>query len=231
MKFIALLRKELREGLPWIVLAGVVFLFFGGLILQEQVRRFIENPRMWHYQAGSELRIHSFVRHPMVGSIGAMLLLCSIGLGIVLGGRQFWVPRFTRTWAFTLHRSVSRRTVLAAKASAAVLGFVLSLGLLWTLLFIYASRPGVLPYPPAMRSFAEGWIFILLGLLVYLATALAGLSQARWYTTKMCGLGLAILISILAMTQASLVAVIGIILAGATILGVQVLHLIESREF
>ena len=38
MKFLMLLRKELRESLPWILLAAIALLIIGGLALRLEVR-------------------------------------------------------------------------------------------------------------------------------------------------------------------------------------------------
>ncbi|UCC22281.1 MAG: hypothetical protein JSW23_10890, partial [Planctomycetota bacterium] len=52
MRFLALLRKELRECLPWLLLAAVVFLAIGGFVVYSQAYQ----PRMFRkafFQPGS----------------------------------------------------------------------------------------------------------------------------------------------------------------------------------
>jgi hypothetical protein len=101
---------------------------------------------------------------------------------------QFWLPGFTKTWPFLLHRSTGRATILAAKLTAAAAGFILSLGTAWIILYAYASWPGVFPIPAPARIFANGWIYMASGLVIYLGAVLTGLSRARWYTTRIFGL-------------------------------------------
>ncbi|KKL81486.1 hypothetical protein LCGC14_1994270 [marine sediment metagenome] len=231
MRFLALFRKEFREALPWLIVAGALLLLLGGFVLQDQVNRAARDPGRWHGGSPRQMRIYSFIQESRLAAVGSLLLMISAALGLVLGGRQFWMPGFTRTWAFTLHRSVGPRTVLWAKLAATAAAFAVSLGLLWTLMFLYASRPGVLAYQPRVRVFVEGWIYVLLGLLVYLGAALSGLSGARWYTTRLVPLAVALLMGIWALAQASLGATFAIVGAAAVVLGVQVVHLFGSREY
>ena len=98
-------------------------------------------------------------------------------------------------------------------------------------MFLYASRPGAFPYPPAVRTLLEGWIFIALGMVVYSGTALAILSTARWYTTRVLGLALAAGIVSWALVQSSIAGAVFIIFVGLLILLPQIVYLILNREF
>ena len=230
MKFLVLVRKELRECLPWMLLAAIFFLVFGGLGL-----RALTSLSAVHFYRGfspySIVSSYQLTQYPPLQVAGSVLFLTSLGLGLVLGGRQFWMAHFTKTWGFTLHRSVSRETILGAKLAAAIAGFVISLGAVWLGLYWYVCRLEYLPVPPTIRVFVEGWIFIALGLVVYLGTALAGLSRARWYTTKMFGVAFAVLIVATTIAQWRLLLAFSAIVVGVVILLLQIIDAFLNREF
>lgn len=228
MRFLALLRKELREALPWMSLAAVVFLIFGGLVLREKMIY----PRSYPvFSPYSNVGTYHLTRYPLLGDTGTLLFLTSIGLGLILGGRQFWVAHYTKTWGFILHRSVSRKTILAAKLAAAAIAFVISLGIIWSVFYWYTSRPELLPVPSRIRIFIEGWVFIVLGFVIYLGTALAGLSRAKWYTIKIFGLGFAVLVLVTTFVQWRLISVFAAIVVGIVILLTQIIDTFLNREF
>lgn len=229
MKFLALLKKELRECLPCLLLAFVVFTFLGVIILRVNIHYY--GYGRWYEEPGSVISGHVFLQlNPLFG-LAPLMLLCSASLGLLLGAQQFWLPFFQKTWAFSLHRSVRRSTVLWAKFTVAVLIFSVGLGVSWTLMYFYATRPGVLPWPFILRDFAEGWIFILLGMVVYFGAALTGLSTARWYTTRIFGLAFAAGIFFLPLATETLTGGIIIILLGLFILVAQTIDLFLNREF
>lgn len=188
MKFLMLLRKELRESLPWLLLAAIGVFVVGVFLLRAEAHF---DRAQWNYsrlKPGSAVESYYLMTYSVLTSPSILLLCVSLGLGLVLAAVQFWVPGFTKTWPFLLHRSADRTTIVGAKLTAAVAGFALSLGVAWIILYAYGSRPGVFTIPVAARIFYNGWVYILLGLLAYLGTALTGLSRARWYTTKIFGL-------------------------------------------
>ena len=231
MRFSALLKKELRECLPWMLLAAIVFLALGSLFLRTQIN--YRTPS-WHYSRlspGAIVESHLFTYPSILGVTGPLLLLSSIGLGLALGIRQFWIPNITRTWQFLLHRSVSRKTILAAKLTAAMIAFIISLGPVWIGLYWYARRPEVFPIPQTPRIFIEGWIFIMLGLVTYLGTALSGLSQTKWYTTKIFGIVFAAIVIFTTFPQCSLVWIFTMIAVSAAILLSRIFDTFLRREF
>ena len=64
MRFLALLRKELRECLPWMLLAMVFFLVFGGLNIWSQM---IQNHGINRYQVfshGTDVALYEFTLDP-----------------------------------------------------------------------------------------------------------------------------------------------------------------------
>jgi len=84
---------------------------------------------------------------------------------------------------------------------------------------------------PIKRIFIEGWLFVLLGLVVYLSTALTALSTARWYTTKIFGLAFATVIICATIFEWRLGWAFAAIIIGAVILLSQIIDTISNREF
>jgi len=231
MRFSALLRKEFRETIPWLLLAAVVFFGFGGFCLRAFATFRDPNIYFSRFSPGSIVEPYQLIHYSPLRTTGQWLLLTSIGLGLSLGVRHFWIPYFTETWPFLLHRSVDRKTVLAAKLTAVTIAFVISLGPLWVCLYWYANRPQLFTMPQTARVFIEGWIFILLGLVVYLGTALSGLSTAKWYTTRIFGLAFATVIIIVTFSQWRLAWAFVTVAIAVFILLSQIISLFLNREF
>lgn len=231
MKFVALLKKDLRESLPWMLLAAVVLLLFGSMIVHYDSKDWWDHYNDWQEHKGSAPNIYYLGRRIPMHDIGPLLLVLPLALGVVLGARQFWVPSFDKTWAFCLHRSVKRSTILWSRFAAAGISFVVALGVIWTGLYAYACRVGVYPIPPTVEMFIEGWIFILLGLAAYCGTALSGLSRARWYTTRLFGIASVIFIVIVSLLQMNILNCLISIAIGLVILVSQIIHTFLHREF
>ncbi len=230
MRFSTLLRKELRECLPWMLLAAIAFLALGGFFLRAGV--YYEGDR--HYSRlspGTVVEHHRLTYYSILNITGPLLLCLSIGLGLILGIRHFWIPHFTRTWPFLLHRSVSRKSILAAKLTAGTIAFVISLGTLWVALYCYANRPEVFAIPQTPRVFIEGWIFIMLGLVTYLGTALLSLSTAKWYTTKIFGLTFAVIVIYTTILQWTFLSAFVVMAVSIAILLSQMFDTFLRRDF
>jgi hypothetical protein len=234
MRFLALLKKELREALPWLLLAAVALIFFGSISIRTYSQYWRDSYEVWHQgpsPQNPDLNIYQLREQPFLRDAATILFCTSIGLGIILAARQFLVPLFFKTWAFTIHRSISRTTLLMGKFTAAIITLILSCGIVWTLFWWYASRPGVLPMPPRTRTLVEGWLFVAAGLVVYFGTVLCALSTVRWYTTRIVGLAFATCILFFTLSQTSLALCIAMIAVGLVILVLQVVHTFLKREF
>ena len=231
MRFVALLRKELRESLPWMILAAIILLAIGGFLLREQAN---QGRPSWSYSSlspGSAVDSYQLTHYSHLKMTGPWLLITSIGLGLVLAVRHFWIPYFTRTWPFLLHRSVSRQMILGAKLTAAIVAFVVSLGSVWVGLYWYACRPQLFMVPPPARIFIEGWLFIVLGLVAYLGATLVNLSTARWYTTKIFGLAFATVVMFMIILQWRLSWAFAMVIIGIVVLLSQIIDAFLNREF
>jgi hypothetical protein len=227
MKFFALLKKELRECLPWIILAALAILLIGGLFLQELAYREANEWSNKTFQ--SSLTINS--SHPPLQDSAVVLFLTSISLGLILGFVQFWLPGFRGIWPFILHRSISRNVLLTAKIMAGAIAFILSCVIIWTGLYLYCCRPGLFWTPPAFKFYLEGCLLILIGFAVYLAMALSGLSSARWYTTKVLPLLFAAVILITVLGQWNLLYILVTLIAGILVILVQLFDIFLKKEF
>jgi hypothetical protein len=232
MRFLTLLQKEFWESLPWILLAAILFFAVGGVYVRGEVNRADRNWRYHRLSPGSIVSYYEFTHYSQLDAVGLwLLLLISPGLGLALGIRHFWIPHFTRTWPFLLHRSTNRKTILCAKLSAAIIGFIISIGAVWCVLYWYACQPQLFKTPTPVRIFIEGWIFIAVGFVVYLGTALSGLSIARWYTTKMFGLFFAIVLFFMTFLNWRLADVFVVLIVGIVILLSQIIDTFLNREF
>jgi hypothetical protein len=190
MKFFALLKKELRECLPWAISAAAFLLIIGNLMLWDMAQRDIE----YQYRAFerySDVGGYYLINHPL-GDVGLLSFITAVGLGLALGVRQFWVADFTGTWGFVLHRSTHRTTILSAKICAGLISLIAAVGLVWCYLFWRLNSSGYFLVHLPRQCCIQGWLVCSMGLIFYLAVGLVGLSKAKWYTTKMMGLGFAI---------------------------------------
>jgi hypothetical protein len=228
MKFLALVKKEFRECLPWICLALIAYTGIGCFIL----RQWVLNADYHRKRVFQQVELTSWQSWHMspVSDFGPLLLITALGLGLAMGIRQFYVPGFDKTWAFTLHRPIRPSTAVHAKLFVALLGLALSVGLPWTAMYLYAAAPGRFLVPVLPRIFWEGWFMIGMGFLLYLGTAVSGLCRARWYTTKVFGLAFASAIVFMAMTNTPYPAPLVLESLGLVVLGVQVYALMQSRE-
>lgn len=232
MRFVALLRKELRESLPWMLLAAIIFLGIGGFLIREAQMYGIYDWPERYFSSRSVTETYGLqYHHSPLQVTGPVLLLTSLGLGLVLGVRHFWIPYFTRTWPFLIHRSVDRTTIFWAKLAAAIITFLTSLGVVWSAFYSYSCDPERFTMLPITRVFIEGWLFILLGLVVYLGTALTGLSTARWYTTKIFGLAFATVIICATIFEWRIGWAFAAMIIGTVILLSQIIYTISKREF
>ncbi len=230
MRFSALLKKELRECLPWMLLAGIVFIAVSSILLRAATYNENLGYGHWRLSPGTPINSYMLSLYPAMNQTGPWLFVLSVGLGLAIGVRQFWIPNFTRTWPFLIHRSVSRTTILAAKLSAASITFLTSIVSIWVGIFWYATRPEVFKVPPSLRFFTEGWIFIILGFVTYLGTALSGLSTAKWYTTKIFGILLVVAI-FMTLSIWTLGGLLIALIVSAAILLLQIFQTFDGREF
>jgi hypothetical protein len=229
MRFLALLRKELRECLPWAFSAATFLLIFGSLTLWNNAHRGEGYPyyALRRYSSG----IYGFTSRPS-GDLGSLVFISAVGLGLAIGVRQFWISDFTGTWGFTLHRSIHRTAVLAVKICAGLISLIVAVGPVWSYLSWRASLPDYSPVPlPKLCFIVRGLLAGCTGLLSYLGVGLVGLSKAKWYTTKLAGLGFAVWMFVTFTQQRTLWWSFGTLVIGIGVLLYLMWETFLKREF
>ena len=226
MKFLTLLKKELQESGLLMILVLLVFTILADLIIRD-----------FSLSGGDGYRYyvsHGYYRlfhDSYANGVGTILTFSSIVLGLTLGVLHFWMPSFTRTWSFFIHRSVPRMTILSSKLLCAVLAFGICLGIPWIWAHGYLNHVQTTGFPPNPRVLWEGWLFIGWGFAVYLGTALIALSTARWYTTRLFGAILAFISFLWLMTLSSLWAALGLLVITLILLLAQLTHTFSRKSF
>ncbi len=229
MRYFTLLKKELRESMPWIVLAVLSLLTISWFIIRMNPNAHVR----WLYGAisnGSVIDEYMIFRPDIMLESAVLMFYISIGLGLVLGFRHFWMPGFTGTWQFLIHRSVTRRAILAAKLIAAAV-VMLCLSIAWLLLAGYAKTSKSVIIPPESGIVGMGIFYAYLGFIVYMGTALCALTKARWYTTKLFGLFFVLITCTLVLSQMSFLLVFLITAVVFFVLIVQIYETFLKREF
>jgi hypothetical protein len=166
-----------------------------------------------------------------MSSIGPVLLLISGLLALGMAIQQFNEKEKLKTWAFAIHRSVSRGTVLWSKITTSVLMLIAGPGVVWTILYLAAIEPGVFLYQPSVRTFIAGWLFILLTFVIYLGAALVNVSEKRGYVTKVYGSIITIIIPIFFFLLSNIVYSFLITTVGVAILLLHIFETFQNREF
>ena len=232
MKYLALMKKELRMILPWAILAAAVFTLIGTVVMCVifKQERDVFSGYNWNWKDES-LNISWWqmrFRNPF-GPLGAWLFFISIGLGLILAVRQFWMPNFSKTKSFELHRPINRGWILSAKLLSAMLVMTISVGGVWVAFY----RIGHHRFPNILitEMLIQGWIFIAIGYVVYLCLAVCGTDRSKWYATKKVPIVLAILIFITTFTQVQIYIALGIIGCAMAVLMVQLASLFLNRDY
>ncbi len=226
MKFLALLKKELRESTILMVLAMAAFTFMAGSMIHDFGLKGGDDYQ-YYVHNGNYQRFHN----TPVNEIGDILMFVSVSLGLGLGALHFWVPLLTRTWSFLIHRSVSRETILRSKLLCAALAFGVCLGIPWIWAHWYLNHVKITGFPPNPRVLCEGWLFIGLGFVLYLGIALSAMTSARWYTTRFFGVISAIIVLSWMFYLASLSAGLTLLVISTIILLSQLVVTFSRREF
>jgi hypothetical protein len=229
MRFFALLKKELRECLPWMATAAAILLLFGSLRLVDSKQREI-GYQYRVFERYSEVGGYELLTRP-ISDFSVFVFMSAVGLGLALGVRQFWADDFMGTWGFIVHRSTSRTTIFAAKICAGLISMIVATGLVWCYLFWRANSSGYFVFPLPEKCFIIGWLICGMGLLFYLGAGLVGLSKTRWYTTKLMGLGFALWMFITLTQQWTLWWGFGTLLIGTIVLLYLMWETFLNREF
>ncbi len=228
MKFLALFKKEWRESAPFVLAAMLALAVLGFGLLRVAAPWMAAGVFDDQNHQGRE--IHTYYHYPF-GEVAGIVWMVSLGLGLGLGVRHFWEPTLTKTWAFQIHRSASRAQILSAKLLCAALAIQVLLGGVWAGVYAYSHvLQQAMIRPPYSRILVDGYIYVSFGLVVYLATALAGLMSTRWYTTRFFCFVWAFLI-FMCVVQSSLAMALIWLVAGLLVLIVLLWDQFKRREF
>jgi len=229
MRFLALLKKELREALPWIVLAVLSLLSISWFMIR--MKAFDQG--RWNYNVpsnGTVIDQYMIFRADIMLESAVLMFFISIGLGLVLGFRHFWMPGFTGTWQFLIHRSVTRSVIISAKLTAAAI-VMLCLSLAWLLLAGITGISERIIIPPESGIVGLGIFYAYLGFIVYMGTSLCAITKARWYTTRMFGLFFVFIMFLVIVSQTSFAQAFFISVVFFVVLIVQIYEIFLQREF
>jgi hypothetical protein len=230
MKLRALVYKEFRECLPYVLGAAVLLIACGFTSVQIAINPNMVDYRFATFSADNDYWQWDSFHSSFIQPAGAFLLLFAVALGISIGIRQYAAESLVRTWGYLLHRSVNRGTILFAKLFSALLSFI-PLIIIWSIFYMYAHDKRYFPIPPTSRIFIEGLIFTAFGYVAYLAIAMAALSKAKWYTTKKVSIAFGIWMFINLIVQWQLFWAWMTIIIASAILLVQITDSFLNREF
>ena len=230
MRFLTLLKKELREAVPWIILSLIILFAISWFLIR--IMAIYHGQEYYHgmLQSGKVIEQYMLFRPDIIQGPAVLMFFVSIGLGLVLGYRHFWMPGFTGTWQFLIHHSVTRSTIISAKlAAAAVLMFCLSLA--WLLVAGITSTSEKVIIPPESGLVGLGIFYAYLGFIVYLGTALCAITKTRWYTTRMFGLFFVFVMYIAILPQKSFTYAFLITVVFVAVLIIQIYEIFLQKEF
>jgi hypothetical protein len=230
MRFLALLKKELREAVPWIILSVILLFVISWFIIR--LVAFRHGPDYYYgmLQNGNIINQHLIFRTDIIQGSAVLMFFISIGLGLVLGFRHFWMPGFTGTWQFLIHRSVTRSAIISAKLTAGAI-LMICLSIAWLLIAGFAGKSERIIIPPESGLVSLGLFYAYLGFIVYMGTALCAITKARWYTTRMFGLFFVFIMFMAILPQKSFTHAFFISVVFFAVLTVQIYEIFSQREF
>jgi hypothetical protein len=201
----ALVRKEMRENVRVAALGLVIYT----LMLLSQYREYVASP--------------SNMSQPLAdsGLLWSTAWFCGI-FGAVLGWLQVHNERRPDLWAFLIHRPMTRTGIFLAKVMAGLGLYALVVGLPLLGFIVWARLPGHVAAPFELAMLRPVAAYVLAGLLYYFAGMLSDLRQARWYASRVLGVGVAIVVSPLLSLSPQFWQSLAIILIGAALLATAV---------
>ena len=181
-----LIQKELREQFQVAVIGLVIFSVWLFLILANY------DQMMRRVQAGADFHEVGFVQ-PLLSQYVLIQAASFCGIfGILLGWLQIHAEKHPDLWAFLVHHPVSRTVIFQSKILPGLLLYTAAAGLPLLGFLIAVSTPGRIAAPFEWAMTLPLVAIFLVGIVSYFAGMLTGLRKARWYASRGCGLGLAI---------------------------------------
>jgi ABC-type transport system involved in multi-copper enzyme maturation permease subunit len=197
----ALVRKEMRENVRLAALGLVVHT----LMLVQQYREYVASPTNMSQPLADS------------GILWSTAWFCGI-FGAVLGWLQIHNERRPDLWAFLIHRPMTRTGIFLGKIMGGLGLYVLVVGLPLLGFIVWARLPGHVAAPFELAMLRPVAAYALVGLLYYFAGMLSDLRQARWYASRVLGVGVAIVVPLLISASPAFWQSLLLILIGAAIL-------------
>ena len=201
----ALVRKEMRENVRVAALGLVIYT----LMLLSQYREYVASPTNMSQPLADS------------GILWSTAWFCGV-FGAVLGWLQIHNERRPDLWAFLIHRPMTRTRIFLGKVTAGVGLYALVVGLPLLGFIVWARLPGHVAAPFELAMLQPVAAYVLAGILYYFAGMLSDLRQARWYGSRVLGLGTAIVVSPLLSMSPEFWQSVLLLLVGAAILATAV---------
>ena len=201
----ALVRKEMRENVRIAALGLVVHT----LMLLSQYRDYVATPTNTSQPLADQSILWSTA------------WFCGI-FGLVLGWLQVHNERRPDLWAFLIHRPMTRSGIFLGKVIAGLALYALVVGLPLLGFIVWARLPGHVAAPFELAMLQPVAAYVLAGIPYYFAGMLSDLRQARWYASRVLGVGLALLVSLFISLTPEFWQSLLLILVGAAILATAV---------
>ena len=168
---------------------------------------------------GYETAIWADGLQPLVSNelLGESAVFCGL-FGLALGWLQIYAENHRDLRAFLLHRPVDRLVLLHGKLLSGLALYTLAVGLPFAGLLVYVLIPGHVPAPFEWAMVGPITNVYLLGLVGYGAGMLTCLRPARWYASRIFGLGPAILAAIAVFASREYWQALGVLAAAGLVL-------------
>ena len=185
-----LIRKDVREHSRCTVLGFAIFvlvILFGIHAGRDLLHRF----------AFSKISAEIHPLQPLLSSgflIGASIY-CAV-FGAALGWFQTRSEAHRDLWAFLIHRPMTRTGIFRGKVLAGLILYVLGAGIPAALMVCAVAMPGVTGAPFELAMALPLLAIFFTGIAYYFAGMLTALRQARWFGSRIFGLGGALVASL-----------------------------------
>jgi hypothetical protein len=184
----ALMLKELRDVRGIAVLALLIYTFLlTYAILPALWWDYVPVAQMWENGRPSETML-PFIRD----SFTPRFLVASAVLAVALGLWQSVGETKRGTFAFLLHRPVTRRQIIVLKLSVGVTTYLLCAAIPLLAYSFWAATPGTHAGPFEWSMSWPAWTRWWATTLVYAGAFLTGIRPARWYGTRLLPLIVAV---------------------------------------
>jgi hypothetical protein len=181
----ALVRKELRQLLPLIVLAALAYGYMTFLLCLPELRDDIRKVPILDPLSNVLGGGRSFVGSPFFTVFDMPFRFISVILAISAGFLQTLGESRMGTSLFWIHRPVSRTGLVGVKLAVGLTVYIVLAATPIIFCAIWSAIPGHFPAPfEWSMTYKAWWILLDIGLL-YLAAFLSGIRPARWFGSRL----------------------------------------------